>query len=138
MYATQQDMTDRYGSEELIQLTDRSNSGAVDTTVLDQALADASAEMDGYLAARASLPLTATPPVLTRICCEIARYYLYDDAAPDVVQQRYKAAEAFLVNFSKGLVSLGIDSNDQAPATSDGADISSGGRVFSRDDKSFI
>ena len=138
MYATQQDMIDRYGSDELIQLTDRSNGGAIDATVLDAVLTDASAEMDGYLGARYSLPLTTTPPALVPICCQIARYFLYDDAAPDMVKARYQDSVTFLQNLSKGIVQLGIDSSDVEPASSDGAQISSGGRVFSRDDKSFI
>lgn len=51
-YATQQNLVDRFGQVELVQLTDLENTGALNTTRLAAALADASATIDGYLAGR--------------------------------------------------------------------------------------
>lgn len=109
-YATQQDMIDRFEKAELIQLTDRDNVGVIDTVVLAQALADADAKIDGYLASRYVLPL-ATPvtKTLTRIACDVARYYLYDNHATDEVRRRYEDAEKFLVSLGKGEITLGPD-----------------------------
>jgi phage gp36-like protein len=106
MYTTQADIVDRYGTEELIQLTDRAGLGVIDVAVLDRAIADANAEIDGYLATRYQLPLAETPPALTRIASDIARYLLYDDAVTDSVSERYDNAVKFLRSVARGDVSL--------------------------------
>lgn len=134
-YATQQDLIDRYGEEELIQLTDRTDppQGAIDATVVSRALEDADHEIDGYLAARYTLPLASTPQVLVRIACDIARYRLYDDRATEAVTQRYKDSVRFLEAVSRGQVTLGLDAAQQAPASSGGPQYSAPERIFSGD-----
>lgn len=107
-YCTQQDMTDRYGEEELIQLTDRSQTGDIDTAVLGAAIDDATATIDAYLGTRYTLPLAAVPTVLKRICCDIARYLLHGNAAPDTVADRHSAAIEFLQAVAKGDVDLAV------------------------------
>ncbi len=138
-YAVQSDMVNRFGEQELIQLTDRDRTGAIDTVVLDRALADATAEIDGYLAARYQLPLTSTPTVLVRVCADLARYHLHDDHLPEPVQVRYKAAIDLLRQVSTGRVSLGLSETGESPTSNDGAEITSGGRVWDRNDsKGFL
>ena len=66
-YATQADLETRFGSAELAQLTDRISGSVIDAAVVGRALADAEAEIDGYLAARYQLPLASAPAVLGRI-----------------------------------------------------------------------
>ncbi len=63
-YATKQNLIDRFGAEELIQLTDRATppAGVINDTGLNQALADAHAGADGYLGPRQTPPLPAGPP----------------------------------------------------------------------------
>jgi phage gp36-like protein len=117
-YATKQNMIDRFGSEELIQLTDRNNTGAIDDVVLGQALADADTKIDGYLGTRYTLPLATVPPSLTPIACDIARYNLYDKHATEEVRNRYKDAEGFLKLLAKGEVTLGPDPVDTEGAGS--------------------
>lgn len=133
-YVTQQQLIDRFGSEELIQLTDRANAGAIDTAVLNQAIADAGAEIDGYLAGRYQLPLATAPSILALYCGDIARYRLYDDAARDEVRKRYDDAIEFLKLVAKGTVRLGADE----PAATGGAQMETGGRVFGRDQGGFM
>lgn len=130
-YATQQDMIDRFAQVELVQLTDRNNTGSIDTTVLGQALADTDAAVDGYLASRYTLPLATVPKSLTRIACDIARYYLYDNAATEEVRNRYADALKFLQALAKGDITLGPD---PAGAESAGSPASSApARVFTHD-----
>lgn len=105
-YCTQSDLSARFGDTELIQLTDRTNSGAINTTVLNQALADADAEIDSYLVARYSLPLDSIPQNLTRLACDITRYRLYENAATDTVQKRYDQAIRYLVQIGNGTLAL--------------------------------
>jgi phage gp36-like protein len=138
-YASQADMVNRFSEQEIIQLTDRNNTGAIDATVLERALADATAEIDGYLAARYQLPLTSTPTVLVRVCSDIARYHLHDDHIPESVAVRYKAAVDLLRQVSMGRVSLGVSDTGDEPTSNDGAEVQSGGRVWDRaDSKGFI
>lgn len=137
-YAAKQDLIDRYGDEELIQLTDRSRLGQIDDTVIGMALADADDEIEPYIAARYTVPLATVPKSLVRIACSIARYRLYDEAVPDRIAQDYKDAVRFLEGVAKGMLQLGPDSAGAAPAVSNGAEVQSGGRVFSRDDSGFI
>lgn len=105
-YATQADLTDRFGELELAQRTDRTNGLVIDTVVLGRALNDADAEIDGYLATRYSLPLGTAPAVLVRLACDIARYRLYDDGAPETVRLRYQDAVSLLKRISSGEVQL--------------------------------
>jgi phage gp36-like protein len=112
-YATQADMVDRFGETELSQRTNRVDGTTIDTTVLGRALADADAEIDGYLAGRYALPLATVPTALVRVACDVARYRLYDDGITDVVRQRYEDATSFLKRISSGDVVLG----DLAAAT---------------------
>jgi phage gp36-like protein len=106
-YATADNMSARYGEREMIQLTDP-DLIAVNLPKVALKLADAQAFADGFIARVYRLPLQgcakpvvtpgvieyACPPQLTRIVCDVARYYLYDDLAPEhEVYLRYKAAE---------------------------------------------
>jgi phage gp36-like protein len=137
-YATQQDMIDRFGAVELANLTDRERAGAIDAAVLDQALADASAEIDGYIGTREKLPIVNPPRVLVALCCDLARYKLYDQAAPAQVEKRQTNALNFLSAIATGKVSLGLTDSEAKPAPAAGAEIHSDGLVFGRDDHGFL
>lgn len=116
IYATVQDMVDRFGEPELIQLTDAANQAAVQAARVQLKLDDAQALADGYLGRVFALPLTGCakpvgvgqvelvpPPQLTRIVCDVARYYLYDDLAPESeVYRRFKNASAELAAIAEG------------------------------------
>lgn len=105
-YATESDMTERFGALELEQLTDRDAGLVIDTVVLGRALGDADAEINGYLATRYTLPLASTPAVLVRLACDIARYQLFEKGATDSVRQRYQDAVSLLKRLSSGEVQL--------------------------------
>lgn len=138
MYATRQNMVDRYGEDELIQLTDRTRSGMIDDGVLDRALADADNEITPYLAGRYLLPFAQVPASLTKIACSIARYNLYDAAVTDRVTADYTAAIKFLSAVAKGELHIGPDTAGAPPTSTDGAQMESGGRIFGRSDSGFI
>lgn len=143
MYCSTQALINRFGEEELIQLTaEADNLGeypdTINQTQVDQAIADADGTIDSYLAARYPLPLSQVPPVLERYACDMARYFLHDRSPLEEVTNRYKEAIRYLEKVSKGDISLGIDSQGQRPQTTDGAIMESGGSVFNRRDKSFI
>jgi phage gp36-like protein len=109
VYAQVADLVGRFGQQEIIELTDRASppSGGLDAAVAERALADADAEIDVYLAGTYELPLPSVPPVLTRIACDIARYRLWDDRAPEEVRARYEDARRVLEAIAAGKVTLG-------------------------------
>ncbi len=135
MYANPDNMLSRFGEQDLILLTERVDSvpGAINQALLSQALIDASAEMDGYIVGRYSLPLVTVPTVLERNCCDIARYFLYGDRAPEQVEKRYQAVVKFLTSVSKGDIGLGLDgSGDNVEQSELTVTIESAGSVFGR------
>jgi len=137
MYCTQQDLIDRFGNDELIEISDHENTGSINVVVVQNAITDAGSEIDGYLAGRYSLPLTDAPPVLNKICCDMARYNLYDEGATEAIEKRYDNAVEFLKMAAAGKVSLGVSSGTEVQGAAL-SEITSDGHVFSRNDKSFI
>lgn len=105
-YAVLQDLVDRFGSEELAQRSDRDGGLVIDTGVVDRALADADAEIDGYLAARYALPLASVPGLLQSTACHLARYHLLGDAASDEARKRYDDAVRLLKGLASGAIVL--------------------------------
>jgi len=136
-YATQQDLIDRFGATELVQLTDRANRPAttIDAVVVERALADATALIDGYVGKVYALPLAAVPQALTKAAADIARYYLHGKRADKdgEVERAYKEADRWLINISRGLVQL--DVGGVPPAQPDGGTVRvvAPDRRFSRD-----
>ncbi len=99
-----------------------------DTDTIDRALADASAEIDSYLASRYPLPLETVPSVLRQKAVDIAVYRmmtLRPMGAIDDARERYKDAISWLKLLAEGKVSLGVPSNEPG-AEAD----SSGGVAF--------
>lgn len=135
-YATQSNLITRFSEAELIQLTDRpdrsdpENAGTIDSSVLNQAIADADAEINSYLTAY-PLPLAVVPANLLRIACDITRYYLYDDQMIEPVQKRYKDAIDWLKLVAAGKIALPPDTLGNVPVTaSDDVDFQMQDSVF--------
>lgn len=100
-YASRTNLEQRYGSSEIAQRESALPAGAV-----VQALVDADAFIDGYLASRYSLPLTAIPPNLPQVACVIARYSLMGDSDTERARRDYEDALAWLKDVSTGRVQL--------------------------------
>lgn len=115
MYCTSADLITRFGEAEILQLSDRTRSGAIDDAVVAQAIADAAAEIDGYLAGRYDLPLLLVPTVLALYACDIARYRLFEDGAYEQVVERYNTALRYLRDVAAGRVQLLPTGPDDAP-----------------------
>lgn len=110
-YCTEPQFERRFGEREFADLLAGGHSYA-------QAENDSASLIDGYLAARYTLPLSSVPAVLTAICADLTRYRLWDDAAPEEVRRRYEDALSQLRDLSSGRLAL--------PPGSDGAVASSG------------
>lgn len=136
-YAVAADMIARYPNRDLVQLTNEDPTATtVNSAALQQALDDASAEIDGYLEGRFALPLSEPPAVLSRLACDIAMYRLQSlrplhDLAD--ARKRYEDAVEFLLETAKGTVTLGLSSTNQEPPTApDTAAVEGPRRVFDR------
>ena len=73
-YITAQDVADRIGKDELIVLSDREGTGEVNTSVVAQAIQDASDEINMHLACRYRLPLAEVPDTLKRLAVNLTVY----------------------------------------------------------------
>ncbi len=105
--------------------------------LIEAAILDADGEIDGYLAKRYKLPLGSVPKVINKFSKDLAVYNLFSriglasDDRETNYSNRYKAAIKFFENVAKGLVDIGIQTNDK-PVSTD-FNINSNVRLFSRD-----
>ncbi|QOW46934.1 MULTISPECIES: gp436 family protein [Acinetobacter] len=104
MYATRNDLETRFGEGEMQQLEIMQTA----SNSFEEALQDASEEIDSYIAVRYKLPLPQTPSTLKRIACNIARYRLYFQRPTEEVENRYKAEIDFLKRVADGKAVLNI------------------------------
>lgn len=135
LYAVKQDMVDRFGEAPLIQATDRADppAGVIDDTVLNGAIADGEAEINGYLAARYALPLASVPVVLKRWTCDLAYFFLLGDNAGENVTKRYESVIKSLRLVNAGELTLGADALAGEVPAEGGVQIEGSDRVFNDD-----
>ncbi|SIR43174.1 Mu-like prophage protein gp36 [Rhizobium sp. RU35A] len=138
VYCTKQDLVDRFGELELTQLTDRTNRPAsvIDDTVVNRAITDAAAFLDGYIGKAYALPLESVPPSVVKAACDVARYYLHARGVEkdSPIQRAYDQALALLRDVAKGQVRL-VEDTGAAPPQAGGTDVQfvSPDRIFSRE-----
>ncbi len=108
--------------------------------LIDEAIADADGEIDGYLAKRYAVPLAPVPKVINKFSKDIAVYNLFSRIGIDegtgekTYLNRYNAAVKFLTLVAEGKVSIGADiDGDPASAAAAGFSIRSSPRLFNRD-----
>jgi len=105
--------------------------------LITQALADASAEIDGYIEGRFALPLTDPPAVLNRLTTDIAMYRL-QSLRPlhdlEDARQRYEDAVSMLSKVAAGELTLGLSADNQEPPPAAGSveTVDAPARVFNR------
>lgn len=79
------------------------------TALCEDAISDACAEIDGYLAKRYKVPFTKTPQVINKLAKDIAVYNLVSRTGIDESERektflnRYNAAIKFLTEVAKGI-----------------------------------
>ena len=127
-YLTRANLEARFGAT---LISDLETCGAV----VADAIADASAEVDTYLAARYALPLSSVPDAIARIAAQIARYNLWrrDVAADHPAYVAYKDALRDLAKIADGTMPLGLTPAGTELAEEGGPAASDNTRVFDRD-----
>ena len=103
-YAGPEDLKARFSARELAELT-TADGEAIDDARLIAVLAEASAEIDGWLAqvAAITLPLASPPAILTGFACDIGFYKLIrlrGHAVTDDQRKRYEDS----INYLKSLI----------------------------------
>ena len=140
-YTTLAKLTERYGERMLIALTDRGEiaNGAIDTVVVDSAITGAEAMIDGYLAARYSLPLTATPRLIEELAEAIAIWKLHVSDAEPKIEKDYDAAIRTLKDIASGTIRLDVAGAEPAGTGGTGVRITDRERPLTADNlKGFI
>lgn len=134
-YCTQADILKQITEDQLIQLTDDSDAGVVDTAIVADAIAAADAIIDGYCAQRYTVPFGTTPSIINEISVTVALYKLFTrraHAMPDLRKEQYDNVIKMLKDIEAGRISLGVPaptSNPDRKGEYDGND-----RLFTRDD----
>lgn len=107
--------------------------------LIDEAIADADGEIDGYLAKRYAVPLSPVPKVINKFSKDIAVYNLFSRMGIDegtgekTYLNRYNAAVKFLTLVAEGKVSIGADADgDPSSAAAIGFSAKSNPRLFTR------
>lgn len=138
-YITTQDLIDRFGNDELLQVASLpEDANTIDDTRIQQAIDDACAEVDSILSMRFVTPLTEVPSIVGRSAADIARYFLHDDATSEEIQTRYKDAIATLKEIANGTRGVSPLPEEANPSTDTGtigysARRSGADRVFTRE-----
>lgn len=125
MYATFQDIIDRYGAT-AESLAGLDTEGNADTARMDRALLEATSEIDATLAGRYQLPLATVPPVLRRMAVDLAVAALPQNGGDEasLFERRGKEARTLLAAIGKGDITLGL------PQASGGGSAGGGGVAF--------
>lgn len=112
-YLTLEQLIDRYGETTLVGLTDRGDAptDAVDTDVIDRAIKDANAVIDGYVRTRYA-QLSSVPPLLADLALTIAFWKLHRFDPPPKVRTDYEDALSMLKGISRGDVVLDVEGQE--------------------------
>lgn len=131
-YTTQSDLEERYGTQLLIQLTDRGAlaTGTIDESVVAKAIAKAESLINGYLAVRYVLPLSTIPDPVPEVAERIAIYGLHVYAPDEKIKDEYKEALAMLRDISKGVIQLAAEGVPAAPSGGGGVEYTEKARPF--------
>ncbi len=107
--------------------------------LIENAIADADAEIDGYLSKRYSPPLTEPPAVLRKFSKDIAAYNLMsrkgiNEGDPEKTYlTRYNSAIKFLTMVAEGKIDLGTKEETGPASGVEGFHFQSSHRLFSRE-----
>lgn len=131
-YADTDRMVEVFGLDEMLQLTDAEQETLTepDAVKIRTALDDASALIDGFVRRRYSLPLNPTPALLVRVCCDIARFYLYRDRPTDTVKDAYRQGLDLLKQISAGTYQLSDQTGQEPQSAGEAVLIGAEGRIF--------
>ncbi len=109
------------------------------TPIAEQAIEDACAEVDGYLAKRYDVPFAKTPFVINKFAKDIALYNMVSRKGIDEGDRektyltRYNSAISFLTKVAQGVIDIGLSINQTEKSAQNGFSMKSSERLFDRD-----
>ncbi|WP_150297794.1 gp436 family protein [Salipiger aestuarii] len=135
-YASADQLKSVIPDNDLALLTSFAGGAATSDARIEQALADATAEINTYIAKVVTLPLADAPHILTVLCRDLAMHRLYTNLGhnPETYDRLRKDAVATLKAIAKGETSIGDDGDGDSTLTSPGVAMTDGPeRQFTRD-----
>lgn len=123
--ATRADYEAAFGARELLDRCDRDGDGLEDAGVFDAVLADAEAEVQGYVNARPAGMAAPDAALLRRVTLDVLRYLLYRSRMDKDVQEAYDRAVNLLRAIATGRIGpaggggTGTGSTGAAPTADD-------------------
>lgn len=134
-YATVEDWLKAEASQ--AHIADIDGDGEPDQDKIAEALADASAEMDGWLASRVEIPVTDAKalPTLRVHAITIASYHLARtaNALTEEIAKRYENAIAYFKAVARGAGDLPLTKTDSLDDGGGDVQLIAEGRLFTRD-----
>lgn len=109
-YATKADVDTLYGPRVLEVIADRDRDGQVDEASVTRAMTEATGEIESYISKRYTIPLNPVPPLIRRVCVDIAVYHLAGVTGATMtneIRARYERAIGLLRDISGGRAGLG-------------------------------
>ncbi len=109
-------------------LTDFEGAAEASDERLVEALADASAEIDSYIAKVVTLPMAEAPRILAVICRDLAMHRLYVNLGHDMTAYKNLRSDAIatLKAIGKGDTAIGGKDDGRAEVTSPGVAMTDG------------
>lgn len=135
-YVTTTTLTERYGTAMLIDLTDRDSpgTGAIVQSVVDRAITNTEAVIDGFLAKRHTLPLPEVPALIADLAEVIAIYKLHPYQPAEKIEADYKSAMQQLRQIADGTITLPLaDGSEVEGKEGTGARMTDRERPFTED-----
>jgi len=109
-YCTETDLLTMITSDTLIQLTDDENTGEVVSEIIDSAIEAADSEIDLYLQAIYSAPLSTVPAIIKFISVNFTIYNLYgrrsDMSIPETRKSKYDSGIDILKKIQDGSIAI--------------------------------
>lgn len=138
LYYSQEQYIAAWGMDEALRLTDEEGNEVPDANAFTRAIADASADIDSYLAGRYALPLAApVPRVITSIAAALTREKLHGTFPTDTVTKQADLARKQLRDLAQGVAKLvdaaGVQPSQELPSSNSGIQVSAPPRVFTAD-----
>lgn len=132
-YATEADAVGLYGTDYIAVATDRTNTGAIDSGLLQRMLDRATSLINGKLADRVPLPLDPVPDDIVGYCVDLAVYWasVTCDSMTEQKATLFEQATKALEYMAKNMTSLGVESPPLNVSAD--AEISTDARVFGRE-----
>jgi len=109
-YCTQADLEKRIRPSELVQLANDTGGSTVDADILNEAIDDASSEIDAVAGARYSVPFSPIPDFIVKLACDLTLVALAErrGAAPKWVETRAARVRSNLKRLAAGTLTLGL------------------------------